>query len=57
MKTCGGVDVYLHQSSTRHKMEVNGQHHDPAPLPPEKEAVVPILYEVTLALKLVWDSS
>jgi hypothetical protein len=50
MKTCGwggGVDVYIHIfSSPRHQLEVSGQLHAAAALPPGKEPPVPTGWEV-----------
>jgi hypothetical protein len=42
MQTYGGVEVYLYHSRPRHWMDVNGQLHALAILPPGKEPPVPI---------------
>jgi hypothetical protein len=42
MKTYGGVEVQFHLSWLRYKMEVSGQLHAPAALPPVKELPVHI---------------
>jgi hypothetical protein len=42
MKTYGGVKVQLHHSWPQHQMEVSGQPHAPAALPPGKELPVVI---------------
>jgi hypothetical protein len=41
-KTYRGVEVQLHHSWPRHKMEVSGQLHAPTALPPSKSPPVPI---------------
>jgi hypothetical protein len=40
MRTYGGVDVYIHIFLTSVLLEVSGQLHAPAALPPGKEPLV-----------------
>jgi hypothetical protein len=42
MKTYGGVDVQIHVFLTSALVEVSGQLHALAPLPPKEEPPVPI---------------
>jgi hypothetical protein len=42
MKAYGGVEAYFHHSWPRYQMEVSGQLHTPAALPPGKEPPAPI---------------
>jgi hypothetical protein len=42
MKTYGEMEIYLHNSSPRHKMEDSGELHVPAALPPGKSHPYPL---------------
>jgi hypothetical protein len=42
MKTCGGAEIYLHHSYSRHQLEVSGLFHVPAALPLGKSLRYPI---------------
>jgi hypothetical protein len=46
METYGGVDVYIHSFLTSALVEVGGQLHARAALPPGKESLLPIGQEV-----------
>jgi hypothetical protein len=54
MKTYGGVEVQIHYFWPGHWLEVCGQLHAPAALPPGKEPPVPIGQEAGCAPEPVW---
>jgi hypothetical protein len=54
MKTYGGVEVWIHLSSPRYYMEVIGQLHATAALPPGIGPPVPIGWEVGWVPESTW---